>query len=126
MKRKVYNGKEVKSSGPYSHAVDAGDTIYLSGQTGYNGANYDGEKYSIKKQTELSFKHLEDVMSQAGVSYDDVVKVNVFLTSMKYFTEMNAIYETHFNAPFPARTCVAVYELHLGADVEIKFIIKRK
>ncbi len=65
-------------------------------------------------------------MFQAGVSYDDVVKVNVFLTSMKYFAEMNAIYETHFNAPFPARTCVAVYELHLGADVEIKFIIKRK
>lgn len=55
-----------------------------------------------------------------------MVKVNVFLTSMKHFPEMNEVYEKKFSKPYPARTTVAVLELPLGADVEIEFIAKRK
>lgn len=125
MGRKTYTGKSMTSSGPYSHAVDAGDFIYFSGQTGYNGADYQGEKYDITTQTKKSFAYLKDALDQAGVNFDDVVKVNVYLTGMKYFEEMNAVYQTMFNEPFPARTCVAVYELPLGADVEIECIVKK-
>jgi len=59
-------------------------------------------------------------MNEAGVSLDDVVKVNVYLTGMKYFAEMNAVYEKQFTTPYPTRTCVAVLGLPLEADVEIE------
>lgn len=83
------------------------------------------KKYDIHTQTTKSFHYLKDALSQANVTLDDVVKVNVYLTGMKYFEEMNAVYQTMFNEPFPARTCVAVYELPLGADVEIECIVKK-
>lgn len=125
MTRKVYTGKKVASSGPYSHAVDSGDHIYFSGQTAYNGINYSGEKYDISTQAQMCFDYLQDVMEVAGVSLEQVVKVNVYLTSMKYFEEMNEIYKKMFAEPYPARTCVAVLELPLGADIEIECIVKK-
>lgn len=125
MIRKGYTGKEVSSSGPYSHAIDSGDFIYFSGQTAYNGIHYHGEKYDIATQAKKCFDHLKDVMDVAGVDFDQVVKVNVYLTSMQHFDEMNAIYQEIFAHPFPARTCVAVLELPLGADIEIECIVKK-
>lgn len=126
MTRKIVTGKQVTSSGPYSHAVDTGDYLFFSGQTAYNTLDYDGKKLDITTQTHKCFAHLQDVMNEAGVSLDDVVKVNVYLTGMKYFAEMNAVYEKQFTAPYPARTCVAVLELPLEADVEIECIVKKK
>ena len=64
-------------------------------------------------------------MNVADVTSDDVIKVNVYLTKMAYFDEMNKVYEDFFTSPYPARTCVAVYELPLGADVEIEVIVKK-
>lgn len=125
--RKTYTAKDVSASGPYSHAVDAGDYVYFSGQTPMNRLNPEDvpENESITSQTEQCFIHLKSVMEEAGVTEADVVKVNVFITGMKHFNEMNAVYEKFFQAPYPARTCVAVYELPLGADVEIEIIAKR-
>lgn len=126
LSRKIVNGKKVTSSGPYSHAVDTGDYLFFSGQTAYNAVDYDGEKLDVMKQTQKCFSHLQDVMDQAEVNFDNVVKVNVYLASMDYFDDMNIIYEKQFAAPYPARTCVAVLELPLGADVEIECIVKKK
>lgn len=84
------------------------------------------KKESISKQVELVFEHLEAVMTASQVSFSDVVKVNVYLTSMAYFEEMNHIYQEKFKDSFPARTCVAVKELPLEADVEIEMIARRK
>lgn len=123
--RKVYTGNKVASSGPYSHAVDSGDFIYFSGQTAYNGVDYQGEKYEIKMQAIKCFEHLKDVMEEANVCLEQVVKVNVYLTSMKHFDEMNGVYQEMFAHPYPARTCVAVLELPLGADIEIECIVKK-
>ncbi|MCM3740452.1 Rid family detoxifying hydrolase [Oceanobacillus luteolus] len=125
--RKVYTAKDVSASGPYSHAVDAGEYIYFSGQTAKNRLNPEDSpaNESITSQTEQCFKHLTSVLEEVGLTEDNVVKVNVYLTSMKHFDEMNRVYETFFQAPYPARTCVAVYELPLGADVEIELVAKR-
>ncbi|MHC5267895.1 RidA family protein [Enterococcus sp. LJL98] len=125
MKRKIYTGKNIASSGPYSHAVDSGDFIYFSGQTAYNGQDYQGEKYDIATQAQKCFDYLEDVMEAANVSLEQVVKVNVYLTSMQHFDAMNTVYQSRFSKPYPARTCVAVYELPLGADIEIECIVKK-
>lgn len=125
MVRKVYTGQSMTSSGPYSHAVDAGEFVFFSGQTAYNGVDYNGEDNDIKQQTVKCFDYLKDALEQAGLTLDAVVKVNVYLTSMQHFEAMNKIYQTMFMEPYPARTCVAVYQLPLGADVEIECIAKK-
>ncbi len=124
MKRQVYTGKNVLASGPYSHAVDSGDYIFFSGQTAKNAAGKECAA-DITAQTEQCFANLASVMAEAEVTFDHVVKVNVYLTSMQHFDEMNAVYQKQFRAPYPARTCVAVLELPLGADVEIEMTVKK-
>lgn len=124
MTRKNYTAKNVSASGPYSHAIDSGDYIFFSGQTAMNGVD-EKEKGDITEQTKRSLAYLELVMNVADVTSDDVIKVNVYLTKMAYFDEMNKVYEDFFTPPYPARTCVAVYELPLGADVEIEVIVKK-
>lgn len=126
MSRHVYQGKDVSISGPYSHAVDAGSHIFFSGQVAKNSTTYIEETGSIEEQTKQCFANLEQVLTAAGVSFDDVVKVNVYLTTMKNFEGMNQVYQTMFTEPFPARTCVAVYELPLGADIEIELVVYKK
>lgn len=127
MTRKNYTADNVSASGPYSHAIDSGDYIFISGQTAMNGIEKKEEKVKgdITEQTQKSLAYLESIMNVAGVTSDDVVKVNVYLTKMAYFDEMNTVYKDFFNDPYPARTCVAVYELPLGADVEIEVIVKK-
>lgn len=127
MVRKNYTANNVTSSGPYSHAIDAGDYIFFSGQTAMNGIDNESKKVkgNITEQTKTTFSYLASVMEAADVTSDDVVKVNVYLTKMAYFNEMNEVYKTFFNEPYPARTCVAVNELPLGADVEIEVIVKK-
>ena len=124
MTRKNYTAKNVSASGPYSHAIDSGDYIFFSGQTAMNRVD-EKEKGDITAQTKRSLAYLELVMNVADVTSDDVIKVNVYLTKMAYFDEMNKVYEDFFTSPYPARTCVAVYELPLGADVEIEVIVKK-
>ncbi|GGA65944.1 RidA family protein [Ornithinibacillus halotolerans] len=122
--RKAYTTKRATSSGPYSHAIDAGDFVYLSGQTAKNSSDADMEG-DIAAQTKECFLSLFDVLNEAGLSEEHVVKVNVYLTDMKNFDAMNEVYKTQFSEPFPARTCVAVKELPLGAEVEIEFVAKK-
>ena len=124
MSKKIYTSENVKASGPYSHAVDAGNYIFFSGQTAMNGTEEHliRAKGGIKEQTERALSYLESVMGKAGVTESDVVKVNVYLTSMTQFEEMNAAYGEFFSEPYPARTCVAVQDLPLHADVEIEAI----
>lgn len=127
MTRKNYTANNVSASGPYSHAIDARDYIFFSGQTAMNGVESKDSKTKgdITEQTQTAFTYLASVMEVAGVTSDDIVKVNVYLTSMAHFDAMNEVYKTFFNDPYPARTCVAVNELPLETDVEIEFIAKK-
>jgi 2-iminobutanoate/2-iminopropanoate deaminase len=111
--------------GPYSHAVWAGDLLYLSGQTPIDPATgklIDGD---VRAQTTRVFENLKAVLLDAGLTMDHVVKCNVYLTSMADFPAMNAAYQMCFTSPFPARTTVAVAGLPLGASVEIEVVAKR-
>jgi len=105
--------------GPYSHGVRAGDVLYLSGQTPIDPATgrlVDGD---VANQTARVFANLSAVLAAAGLTLDDVVKVNVYLVDMADFAAMNQVYASVFAEPFPARTTVAVAGLPLGARVEI-------
>ena len=111
--------------GPYSQAVWAGDLLYLSGQTPLDPATGTPVEGGVVEQTSRVFDNLEAVLSGAGLGMQDVIKCNVFLTSMGDFAEMNAVYAARFEAPFPARSTVAVAGLPLAARVEIELVARR-
>lgn len=125
MKRQAYTAKDVMSSGPYSHAIDAGEYIYVSGQTAKNSLTLEKQDLNIQEQAEECFKNINRILKELDLTEANVVKVNVYLTSMKHFDAMNEVYKTKFTEPYPARTCVAVLELPLKADIEIEVVAKR-
>ena len=125
MARKAYEVKGATASGPYSAAVDAGELVYFSGQTAMNSVSAENVAGDIGAQTKLCFDSLFEALEAADLTPDDVVKVNVYLTDMNNFSAMNEVYATKFSKPYPARTCVAVLALPLGAEVEIEMIAKR-
>lgn len=110
--------------GPYSHAVWAGELLYLSGQTPLDPATGALVPGDVGAQTAQVFANLAAVLDAAGRTFDDVVKANVFLIDMADFAAMNAVYATVFAAPYPARSTVAVAGLPLGARVEIELIAR--
>lgn len=109
--------------GPYSHAAfGAGGALFVSGQAAIDpatGALIDGD---VTEQTRRVFENLRSVLTAAGRSLDDVVKVNVYLADIEDFDAMNRVYATVFSAPYPARTTVAVAGLPIGARVEIELV----
>lgn len=125
--RKAYNSKHVSASGPYSHAIDTGEFVFLSGQTAKNtGPGVTQSDEDITSQTERCFENLYGVLDEVKLDESNVVKVNIYLTSMKDFDAVNDVYKTKFSEPYPARTCIAVSELPLGAAVEIELIAKKE
>lgn len=126
MSRKTVSSTHApKAIGPYSHAVWTGTLLYCSGQAAVDPAVMKLITGGISEQTQQTFDNIEAVLKDAGLSMDDVIKVNVYLTSMSNFSAMNAVYQTRFNAPYPARTTVAVAELPLNALVEIEVVAEK-
>jgi 2-iminobutanoate/2-iminopropanoate deaminase len=124
MARKAVSTKGASVVGPYSQAVRAGKLLYLSGQTPLDPATgkiLDGD---VQAQTGLCFQNLFAVLKAAGLTPDQVVKVNVYLTDMQDFGAMNEVYATQFAKPYPARTTIGVASLPLGARIEIELIAR--
>ena len=125
MSRKTFPAAGATAVGPYSHAVEAGDLIFLSGQTPLDSATGKLVEGDIEAQTEQCFVNLFNVLAAAGLTEANVVKANVFLTDMGNFAAMNKVYATKFSAPYPARSTVAVAGLPIGAQVEIELIARK-
>ena len=111
--------------GPYSHGIDSGDLIFLSGQTPLDSGTGQLVVGGIEAQTQQSFRNLFAVLAAAGLTPEDVVKVNVYLTDMADFSAMNTVYARQFSPPYPARTTIGVASLPLGARVEIELIARK-
>lgn len=126
MSRKAFTAAGAVSVGPYSHAVESGEMVYLSGQTPIDSVTGKLVQGGIVSQTEQCFKNLFGVLEASGLTSEEVVKVNVFLTNMADFKAMNEVYEKQFEPPYPARTTIGVAALPLGAEVEIEMIARRK
>ncbi len=124
MPRVAFQAEGAASVGPYSHAVQAGDLVYLSGQTPIDPATGKLVAGGIAAQTEQCFKNLAAVLKAAGLTLDDVAKVNVFLADIADFAAMNAVYKQKFSAPYPARSTVGAALLP-GVLVEIEMIAKK-
>jgi 2-iminobutanoate/2-iminopropanoate deaminase len=125
MRNAVTSPDAPKAVGPYSQAVVSGDHVFLSGQTPIDPATGTLIEGSIAEQAQRCFDNLAAVLEAAGLDFGDVVKVNVYLTEMADFGEMNGVYAQQFEEPFPARTTVAVAALPLGARVEIELVARK-
>jgi 2-iminobutanoate/2-iminopropanoate deaminase len=126
MTRLAYQAAGAVSVGPYSHAVESGASIYFSGQTPIDALTGKLIEGDVAAQTEQCFNNLFSVLRETGLSKDEIVKVNVYLTDMNDFSMMNSVYERQFDKPYPARTTIGVAALPLGARVEIEMIANRR
>lgn len=108
--------------GPYSQAIQAGNTLYVSGQIPIDPATGSFAGEDITTQTRQSLKNIQAILMQAGYSMADVVKVTVLMADMGEFAAMNQVYAEFFQAPYPARAAFQVAALPKNAKVEIECI----
>ena len=118
--------KGPKRVGPFSHAVKAGDFLFVTGQmpTLLNDPTklVEGD---ITNQTHQVMKNLNTVLSSANASLENVVFVRIYLINFEDFDKMNTVYKSYFPSnKLPARTCIGVTGLAVGASVEIDLIAK--
>ena len=123
MKRKISTPNAPAAIGPYSQAVKAGDFLYVSGQIPLSPATGEIVGTTIEEQTEQVFANLQAILTEAGMTFDDVVKATVLLSDIANFGAVNTIYGKYINGEvLPARAAFAVKDLPKGAMVEIELV----
>ncbi len=122
MKRTTIVAKNAPAAvGPYSHAVQVGDTVYTSGQLGLDPATGKMAE-GVEAQATQAIKNLKAILETAGLSLANVVKTTVFLTDIADFAKINKIYADYFTGETPARSCFQVAALPMGGAFEIEAI----
>lgn len=124
MNEAVHTNQAPEAIGPYSQAIKAGDTIYVSGQIPINPETGEFVQGDIKDLTRRSLTNIKNILAEAGASMKDVVKTTVLLADIADFTAMNEVYAEFFEAPYPARSAFQAGALPKGAKVEIEVIAK--
>lgn len=109
--------------GPYSQAVKAGNTVYISGQIPLDPNTGDLVEGDFEAQVERVFDNLTAVVEAAGGTLANVVRVGLFLTDMSEFATVNKVMEARFNKPYPARAAIGVASLPKNAAVEADAIV---
>lgn len=123
--RKTYNTPGLPDNGlPFSTMTEFGNLLFLSGVTATDLVS--GETNgNAAQQAQTALNKIAATLEGVGRNLDDVLKVTVYLKDINSFHEVNEVYRSAFNAPYPARTCIEVANLPMGALVEIDVICKR-
>jgi len=122
MKKALHTINAPAAIGPYSQAIKAEGTVYVSGQLGLNPATGAFDADEIKVQTRQSLSNIKAILESEGYSMNDVVKTTVLLKDMGEFVPMNEVYAEFFSEPFPARAAFQVAALPRGGRVEIEAV----
>ena len=109
--------------GPYSQAVRSGQHVFLSGQIPLDPASGQLVTGDIAAEARQVFANRRAVCAAAGATFDDVVRVGIYLTDLGDFAAVNAVMAEHFAAPFPARSTIEVSGLPRGARVEVDAVL---
>ena len=109
--------------GPYSQAVRSGNIVFLSGQTPLDAATGQLVEGDIATQTRRVFDNLLAVCQAAGGSFEQIVRVGIYLTDLGDFAAVNAVMAEYFTAPYPARSTIEASGLPRGAQVEVDAIL---
>ena len=122
IKEVIHTDLAPKAVGPYSQAIVANGFVFASGQVPINPAAGKIEAATIEEQAEQVMQNLKNVLAAAGASFDTVVKTTCFLADINDFAAFNAVYGKYFQTDAPARSCVQIAALPLGAKVEVEVI----
>ena len=125
MKNKIETDDAPKALGTYSQAIEAGNTIYLSGQIPLDPKTMklvEGNENQIRQV----FKNIQAVCESSEVSLNEIVKLNVYLSDLSVFSLVNEIMKELFSEPYPARAAIQVAKLPLDSLIEVEGIIVRK
>lgn len=123
MEKLIINTEQAPAPiGPYSQAVLAGNTLYVSGQIAINPANGELMTHDLEAETKQVLANLSAVLMAAGMSFENIVKTSIFLSDMSLFAAVNELYGACFTSNFPARETVAVKTLPRNVNVEISAI----
>ncbi len=123
MKKIIFTEKAPAPIGPYNQAVLVGNTLYTSGQIAINPATNELVLDNIEDETKLVMENLKAVLDAAEMTFENVVKVSIFISDMGNFANINAVYGSYFNeASAPARETVQVACLPKNVNVEISAI----
>ena len=122
MKTIINSDNAPKPVGPYSQAVRAGNTLYISGQVAIDPLSNTIIKSNIEDETTQVMKNIENILNEAGLIFDNVVRTKIYLTNMDDFSIVNKVYGSYFKSNPPARTTIEVSGLPLGVNVEIDMI----
>lgn len=125
MKKVIETRQAPAAIGPYSQAIETGDTVFLSGQIGLDPRKGTIVSGGIEHETRQVLDNIREVLRAADLGFGDVVKTTVFLINLTDFEIVNGVYGAHFTENYPARSTVQVAALPRGALVEIEVIAKR-
>ncbi|BBI54804.1 MULTISPECIES: RidA family protein [Halomonadaceae] len=119
----INTSKAPAAIGPYSQAIKAGNTVYLSGQIPLDPATMAIVSEDFEAQARQVFTNLQAVCEEAAGSLSDIVKLNLYLVDLDNFAIVNQVMEEFFTAPFPARAAVGVKALPKGSQVEAEAVM---
>ncbi len=123
MRKIIFTDKAPAPIGPYNQAVLFGNTLYTSGQIAINPANGELVLDTIEDETKLVMENLKAVLEAAEMTFENVVKVSIFISDMNNFAKINGVYGSYFNeATAPARETVQVACLPKNVNVEISAV----
>lgn len=121
-KKVIISDKAPKAIGPYSQAVMSGNMFFASGQLGIDPSTGKLVEGSAKEQAVQALKNINALLEAAGLTFDQVVQVQIFLADLADFALVNDVYKTFFKDPYPARSTFQVAGLPLSAKVEIQTV----
>ena len=119
----IHSDHAPKAIGPYSPAVRSGNLLFFSGQTPIDPATGKLVDGDIAAQARRVFDNLKAVCNAAGGTFDQVVRVGIYLTDLANFAAVNAVMKDYFREPFPARSTIGVASLPMNAQVEVDMIL---
>ena len=122
MQKALHTDTAPAAIGPYSQGIQAGQTIYVSGQIPIDPATGEFAGEDIETQTRQSLTNIKNILAAAGTDMSAVVKTTVLLADINDFAAMNGVYAQFFEEPYPSRACFAVAALPKGAKVEIEVV----
>ncbi len=125
MSKQVISTKNAPAAiGTYSQAVKVGGTVYLSGQIPLVPETMEMITTGFVDEAHQVFKNLTAVCEAAGGSLNDLAKVNIYLTDLANFAQVNEVMAQYFNEPYPARAAIGINQLPKGAQIEIDGILE--
>jgi 2-iminobutanoate/2-iminopropanoate deaminase len=114
------SGKVLPATLPFSEAVRVGNTVYLSGQIGITPGTMSLVAGGVQAEARQTMENIRTTLAAHGYAMSDIVKCTVMLADMADWPAFNAIYQTFFSAPYPARSALGANGLALGARVEVE------